>query len=144
MELIMKKNSIEYYTSFFHDGSIIAIEHHHNNMEISMQSAQMDIEDLKDDIKLSKDDCIKGKLHLENIKTISINEIPYFGILQMPYDGGDIFHFIVDKQMVELQIIWVNFPPKLDVPTVDEFSTIKITAEKIWWENIPDLFDPFW
>ncbi len=137
----MKKNLIEYYAPFFHDGSIISIEHHHNNMEISMQSAQMDIEDLKDDTKLSEHDCIRGKLHLENIKTISINEIPYFGTLQISYDKGDIFDFILDKQMVELQIIWVNFPPK---PAVNEFSTIKITAKKIWWENIPDLFDPFW
>ncbi|MGL5627151.1 MAG: hypothetical protein ACRDDW_06555 [Candidatus Rhabdochlamydia sp.] len=137
----MKKKLIEYYASFFHDGSIIAIEHHHNNMEISMQSAEMDLEDLKDDTKLSEHDRIKGKLHLENIKTISINEIPYFETWQMSYDEGGIFHFIVDKQTVELQIIWENFPPK---PTVNEFSTIKITAEKIWWENIPDLFDPFW
>jgi len=140
----MKKNLIEYYAPFFHDGSIIAIEHHHNNMEISMQSAQMDIEDLKDDTKLSEHDRIKGKLHLENIKTIIIDEIPYFGILQMSYDEGGIFCFIVDKQMVELQIIWENFPPKPDVAADDEFSTIKIAAEKIWWENIPDLFDPFW
>jgi hypothetical protein len=69
----MKKNLIEYYSQFFHDGAIVSIEHHHNNMEISMESAQMDSEDLKDDIKLSKDDCIRGKLHLENIKTISID-----------------------------------------------------------------------
>ncbi|VHO01886.1 hypothetical protein [Candidatus Rhabdochlamydia sp. T3358] len=91
--------------------------------------------------KLSEHDRIKGKLHLENIKTISINEVPYFGTLQMPYDTGSIFDFILDKQMVELQIMWVNFLPK---PDVNEFSAIKITAEKIWWENIPDLFDPFW
>jgi hypothetical protein len=137
----MKKNLIEYYSQFFHDGAIVSIEHHHNNMEISMESAQMDSEDLKDDIKLSKDDCIRGKLHLENIKTISIDEIPYFKTFQMPYDAGEICTFILDKQMVELQIIWVNFPPK---PDVNEFSTIKITAEKIWWENIPDLFHPLW
>ncbi len=137
----MKKKLIEYYAQFFHDGAIVSIEHHLNNMEISMQSAQMDLEDLKDDIKLSEHNYIKGKLHLENIKTISIDEIPYFETLQMPYDEGGIFDFIVDKQMVELQIIWVNFPPK---PNVNEFSTIKITAEKIWWENIPDLFHPLW
>ena len=137
----MKKNLIEYYAPFFHDGSIISIEHHHNNMEISMQSAQVDIEDLKDDTKLSKHDCIRGKLHLEKIKTISINKIPYFGTLQISYDKGDIFDFILDKQTVELQIIWVNFPPK---PAVNEFSTIKIIAERIWWENLPDLFDSLW
>ena len=138
--MTMKKNLIEYYASFFHDGSIIAIEHF-NNMEISTESAEMDIEDLKDDTKLSKHDRIAGKLHLENIKTISIDEIPYFGTLQMSYDEGSIFGFIVGKQTVELQIIWENFSPK---PAVNEFSTIKITAEKIWWENIPDLFDSLW
>ncbi|MGL4540356.1 MAG: hypothetical protein ACRCU0_05205 [Candidatus Rhabdochlamydia sp.] len=140
----MKKILIEYYAQFFHDGAIVSIKHHHNNIEISMQSAQMDLEDLKDDTKLSEHDRIKGKLHLENIKTISIDEIPFFETWQMSYDKGGIFDFIVDKQTVELQIIWKNFPPKPDVPAVDEFSTIKITAEKIWWENIPDLFHPLW
>src|SRR5579862_3297911 len=98
----MKKNLIEYYSQFFHDGAIVSIEHHLNNMEISMQSAEMDLEDLKDDTKLSKHNCIKGKLHLEKIKTLSINKIPYFGTWQMSYDEGDIFSFIVDNSVQDI------------------------------------------
>jgi len=106
-----------------------------------MQSAQIDIADLKDNIQLSKHERIKGILHLDKIETILINEIEYSGKLKMLYDKGSIFDFIIEKKSVELQIAWVNFPPKADV---NEFSTIKITAEKIWWENLPELYDPFW
>ena len=35
-----------------------------------------------------------------------------------------------------LGIQWGNYPPKA---RVDNFSTIIIKAEKMWWENIPDL-----
>jgi hypothetical protein len=37
-------------------------------------------------------------------------------------------------------IKWLNFPPK---ERVNDFSTIKIEVEEIFWENIIDLKDPF-
>jgi hypothetical protein len=59
----------------------------------------------------------------------------------MKYDSGNIFNLEIKKNKVEIAFSWVNFPPK---PSVNDFSTIEIEAEKIWWENIPDLADPFW
>lgn len=127
---------ISKYAAFFHDGSLMDIQHIGNNIVFSMGSAEMDEEDLKDDILLSKDDRIAGKLHVERVKSIIIDENPFLGILKKRCDNGNIFHFEIIKNNLEMMIIWENFWPN---PKVDEFVVIKIEAEKIWWENIPNL-----
>jgi hypothetical protein len=135
------KFDIKKQGGYFHDGSLIDIQHTPNQIVLSLESAEMDLIDVKDQIQLSERNTFKGKLHLENVKNISVNDIPNSGILQLPYDTGSIFDLTLTDKMIELQIVWVNFPPK---PYVNDFSTIKIEAGKIWWENIPDLHDPFW
>lgn len=134
-------NAIDFskYTGYFHDGSILSIDHKDHTIVFSMTSAEMDEEDLQDNIHLSKDDpfkCLRGKLHIEGIKEILINNVPLSGILKKEYDDGDIFKLEIKKNSVELCIIWEDFPPK---PTRNNFSVIKIDAEKIYWENIPNL-----
>ena len=106
-----------------------------------MQSAQIDKEDIREDIALSSFHRIKGKLHLENITSVFIDDALFLGKLKMLHDKGSIFDFELNENEIELQIAWVDFPPK---PDVNEFSVIKIFARNIWWENIPDLLDPFW
>ena len=101
-----------------------------------MESSEMDEEDIKNDIILAKDDRLRGKLHIEEIKSIQINDKPYLEIVKKMYDEGGIVNFEIAKNSIMLSIDWVNFPPK---PEVNDFSIIKIEAEKIWWENIPDL-----
>lgn len=128
--------NISKYTGFFHDGSILDIQHRGDKIKFSMASAEMNEEDVKDDIILSKNDSVQGKLHVEGIKNITINGKPFFGILKKIYDDGKILDFEITKSSVELSITWRNYPPK---SKVDEFSAVKITAEKIWWENIPNL-----
>ncbi len=126
---------INKYVDFFHDGSIIDIDHIGNKMTISMESAEVDEEDIKDDIALAKDARIRGKLHIEKIKSIIINNKPYLEIVKKIYDEGGIVNFEITKNSVLLSIDWVNFPPN---QKINEFSVIKVEAEKIWWENIPD------
>ncbi len=138
---IENKVMFDNYLPLFHDGAVFNIEHINANMTIFMHSAQVHKEDLKHKIELSKYDRIKGKLHLEKIRMILINGLPFSGTLKMLGDKGGIFDFLLTKNMVELQIEWVNYPPK---PSINEFSTIRIEAGQIWWENIPDLYDPFW
>lgn len=124
--------SLEKYTSFFHDGAINEINHTGDEITISMESAEMDEEDIKDDIDLSSDDRIRGKLHIEGTKSIKENNQYYTDILRMKYEDAEIFHFEINQNKVELQIKWCSYPPK---PYIEEFSTIEIEAEKIWWEN---------
>lgn len=47
----------------------------------------------------------------------------------MQFDKGRIFDFEIKETIVELDIIWVNYPPH---PNVDDFSIITIKAKKIW------------
>ena len=127
---------ISKYTAYFHDGSLFHVLHKGNKMELSMSSAEMDEEDVGKSIVLSRDNCIQGKLHLEGIKQIKINESLVENELKLLYDNGKIFDFEVSKNSIKLDIIWIDYPPK---PEIDEFSTIEIEAEKIWWETIPNL-----
>ena len=77
-----------------------------------------------------------SKLVNENPVSIqSLNETMH------KYDDGDIFDFRADVSTVKLAINWINFPPN---PEVLDFTTIIIDAEKIYWENRPDLVDPNW
>lgn len=126
---------INKYADLFHDGSIIDIDHIDNKMTIFMESAEVDEEDIKDDITLAKDDRIRGKLHIEEIKSITINNKSYLEIVKKIYDEGGIVNFEITKNSVLLSIDWVNFPPN---QKINEFSVIKVEAEKIWWENSPD------
>jgi hypothetical protein len=129
-------SDINKYVDFFHDGSINAIEQIGNKITISMESAEMDEEDIKDDIDLSRDDRIRGKLHIEGTKSIKENNQLYTDILRMKYEDAEIFHFEINLNKVELQIKWCSYPPK---PRIEDFSKIEIEAEKIWWENLPEL-----
>jgi hypothetical protein len=132
---------IQKYLHEFHDGSLIDIQHMDQEYIFSLESAEMDRADMKDDILLSERGTIKGKLHLEAIKSIQINDTPFRGQLKLLYDYGSIFDFDIRNNVVELQISWRNAPQK---PDVNDFSTIIIQADHIWWENVPDLVDPFW
>lgn len=126
---------INKYADFFHDGSIIDIDHTGKRMIIVMESAEVDKEDIKDDIPLSNDARIRGILHIEEIKSIKTNNNPRLEVLNKKYDEGGIVNFEITKNSVLLSIDWVNFPPN---PKINEFSVIEIEAKKIWWENIPD------
>ena len=50
---------------------------------------------------------------------------------------AEIFDFELKENQVEFQIIWDSIP--IDK---EDFSVVKIEAEKIWWENCPDMPDP--
>lgn len=101
-----------------------------------MESAEIDKEDLVEDIPLSKDDSIKGKFYINGIHSITINNEPFLGILKQRYDHGSIFELSVQKNFIEICVEWIDFPPKT---RRNDFSVIKIEAEKICWENIPIL-----
>lgn len=136
--MYVDKSIISKYTSYFHDGSLIAIEYGKKNTELTltMESAEVDPEDIEDPIPLSDNDRIKGKLHLKGIKNIYIDEEKLSTELKMNYDSGDIFRFKIKDNEVLFHIIWNNYPPK---KSIDDCSTITINVEDVRWENIPDL-----
>lgn len=105
-----------------------------------MESAEISPEENLDNIVLSENFTIKGKLHLEGVDLITENEKHTSVSLQMLYDSAGILHLMIDDTTVSLDLEWVNFPPHSNI-TAYSFYTIK--AKKIWWENIPDLADPF-
>ena len=137
VELIIIKK----YLHEFHDGALLGIERQGQDYILSLESAEMEHSDMKDQLMLSKRGTIKGKLHLESVEFITINDSKVQDELKMKYDYGSIFDFDIQNNIMEIQVSWRNAPQK---NYVNDFSTIVIKAKNIWWENIPDLFDPFW
>jgi hypothetical protein len=128
------------YTSYFHDGSVIDICHGNSILVLSIESAEISVEENLDNIPLSDRLTIKGKLHLEKVDFITDNEKPISAPLRMLYDSAGILHFKIRDTTVSLDLEWVNFPPHARITA---YSFYTISAKKIWWENIPDLRDPF-
>ena len=117
----------------FHDGCIIDIEHFDNKILISMESVEISEDELQEDIVLSKYNTITGKLHIEDIGKIHVNNQEFFGILIKNYDRGYIFSFDIDENKATLVISWETCPPKMYEQT--DFISIEITADIIYWEN---------
>lgn len=136
----MDNMDISIYKDFFHDGSLLAIEHQGKVIVLSMKSAEVDPEELPGDIALSSDDRIKGKLHISDVQNIEVDKKPFRGTLKKEYDSAEILDFEMEGYYtILLGISWENYPPH---PNVNEFSTIKINAGKVWWENLPELNSP--
>jgi hypothetical protein len=136
--MYIDKSIISKYTSYFHDGSLIAIDYGKNDTELTltMESAEVDPEDIKDPVPLAKEDRIKGKLHLKGIKSIYMDDEKLSTPLKMNYDDGEILHLKIKDSEVLLDISWTNYPPKA---RITDFSSITINVKDVCWENIPDL-----
>ncbi|MCA0369547.1 MAG: hypothetical protein LCH26_00375 [Proteobacteria bacterium] len=129
---------ISNYTSFFHDGSIIGIQHKGDIIKISMESAEIDKTDLYDEIQLSKDNTLKGLLIFKKIEQAGYdNDIKGLSMLA---DCGSIIRFTKAHRKVSLFIEWINYPPNENVSL---FTTLTIIANEIVWQTEPELFDPF-
>lgn len=130
---------INKYSAYFHDGGIINIRQFKDEIEISMESNQVFPEWNLNHIKLSSYETLRGKLHIKKVKKIIIDKHQTM-LLKMMYDSGDILDFAIEEaRRVVFSVIWTNLPPK---KRCNLYQHIEIEAEKIYWENIPDLFDP--
>lgn len=128
------------YTGYFHDGSLVNFKHMGNKIEISMLSADIIPEHMIENMPPLNKNRISGKLYLEGIKEIKINNKPFTGILKKTYDSGSVLDFEISGHKVFLGIEWTDYPPK---QRKSDFSAIEIEAAKIHWENIPDLSDGY-
>ena len=132
-------NIISKYDGYFHDGSIYDICHEDNVIVISMGSAEIVDEEIMQNIILSKDSTIMGKLHIEGVHKLSVGGFIVDDKFKMLSKDSDIFDFDVKGNRVSFDIIWLDFS-RTDLPTREVgFSVIEIEAEKIWWENLPDM-----
>lgn len=132
--------NIEKYTGYFHDGGLIGVKRKENNMELFLRSCEISSDEPIDRRILSKDNALKGKLCLEGVKWIKVAGKESAEIPWKDYDDGEILDLEIDDNKVFLLIEWKNWPPKPHLRTND-VSKIEIEAEKIYWENIPNLSD---
>lgn len=124
----------------FHDGSIIAIEHEHQQVRIAMESAEICPEDITENEVLTKARTIKGILTISGIRTLEVDGKQFKGRLTMQADSATILDFNVDESKVHFFVEWINFP---QTDPGWEYTDIVIEAEAIRWEDSPDIVDPY-
>lgn len=119
----------------FHDGILSAISRSGDNIAIAMESSQISPEDNREEIPLTSFHTIKGKLHLEGVKSIRMNN-KLVQRFEKTHDAGDIFDFDIEDNTVRLLVMWDDYPPKPRLHS--DMYTYEITADKIYWENLPN------
>jgi len=128
---------IKKYTAWFHDGDIKSIEYNLKELVISMMSSQIvEEEEFDNCIDLSKENVISGKLHIEGVKQIVIDDKVVQEQLMKKCQSGTVAHFDICENQVFLEIEWFEFLPR---PRTVDYNRIVITATRIWWENLPDV-----
>ncbi len=133
----MKKEYINISKYEFHDGSIFDFFHKGFNIVISMESAELLPEEVEaDGLQLSELNTLRGKLHIEGVKKITIDEAPYSQPLILKHETATILSFEITKGIVHLEIIW-----QIPFGSTD-LEEINIFAENIWWKNLPELINP--
>ena len=85
------------YLAYFHDGTLFDMQHINDEIELLLESSEMDLSDVEDDIKFSQFQTIRGKLHIHGIKSIQMDDIHLLGNLKMKYDSGNIFDLEIKK-----------------------------------------------
>jgi hypothetical protein len=138
---VIELSNLKKYASYFHDGDLLEINNMGSDYVLTLESGEMDPEDLEDPLVLSVRDTLKGKLHLEKVKRITVRNEPLSQVLKLPYDYGTIFSLKFIDHTVELKISWRNVPGK---EKVNDFSVINLECGNICWENLPDMPDLFW
>jgi hypothetical protein len=116
--------------SYFQEGTIVDILHKGKEMKLLLKSVELDQDEVEDDVTLSEDHTLSGTLCLEGISGIYIDDEPFEGVLTKIYDLGTIAELEFFENGIELQVHWVNFPPKKEMNT---FSLIEIEADKVYF-----------
>ncbi|MDE3055957.1 MAG: hypothetical protein KGI80_04625 [Verrucomicrobiota bacterium] len=123
------KMDISKYTSYFHDGSIILIERKDNKIVISMESSELDPEEVQN-ISLTKRHTIKGDLYFSDVKEISING-NYCDKKISRFNDYEIMHLEVSNKSATIEVFsWGGG----DVKSQD-YATLIIEADHIYWDN---------
>ncbi len=124
----------------FHDGCLIDIQSGIDSIVFLVESAEISQDELVEDILLSDEATIRGKLHLNEIEFIKINNAVVKDI-KKEYDYGEIVNFNITGNLVLFVVIWINKNPKQHFES--DLFKIEVKAKKIYWENIPSLINPF-
>lgn len=99
------------YAYNFHDGEIIDIKHINDKIEISMESFAFELNEIINDIFLSDWHTLKGKLHINDVKSVAIDNV-LIPQLKMVYDDYEILDLIFEHNNITILVIVRNFPPK--------------------------------
>ena len=129
-EGVEKARQLAKYSSYFHNGKITNILRFGGHINVLLSSSKINPIIMPDNISLSLDNTIEGRLHFEKLQAFNIDGKPCADIFEMAYDLGKIVSLELEEGRCCLQVIWENNPPK---PQVEILANIEIKANYICW-----------
>ena len=124
------------YVSFFHDGSLLDVNQTDNKIDLNLESAELRPEWNFDRIPLSKNNTLKGILHLEGVTQISENGI-HIKQFRKLYETNDISSMRIYHNKLIVLILWI-VQEGLRWKYSDLY-TYDFSIKSFYWENIPNL-----
>lgn len=121
------------YTAYFHDGSVINIERVGKDIDLTLESSEINPNLLQDEFVLTEENTLKGVLRLKNVKNINVAGKPVKTKLAMKYREGEILDLKIKGNKVLLLIEWSDLSIG---PFVNDVSKIEIESEKICWRDL--------
>jgi hypothetical protein len=135
MEITLNSKRDNYFTAFFHDGSITHIQHENENICITLESAEMKKEDLRDcNIRLNSEPFLqlKGVLVLESVRSVELNDALQSEDISMLDDECNVIRFDFFENKVEFFVEWYHFPVEINA---QKYMSISIEFDKAKWIN---------
>jgi hypothetical protein len=139
---VEKRINIQKYGDFFHDGRILKIQHNKDKISFALESAEIDLDDISDNLPLSTDDRLRGRLHLDRVLKILLNGKEFKGRIEMQYNHTSIYSLDMDTKIVRLFFCWEVYPVSSSLSLTP--VNLEIYAKRIYWEPVPDMVDPYW
>ena len=93
-----KKVDIKSYVDYFHDGSLIDIENINHDIVITLESAEIEPNEINDHTILSKSNTLYGKLQLKQVKAVKLDNEMYEKPLIKLYDDGEILDLEISPE----------------------------------------------
>jgi hypothetical protein len=89
------------YVLYFHDGTIIDIQQIGDALSISMESCELSVDELDEDIVLSDAHTFKGKRHLKKLNSILMNNKPMFTpLIEQALAETKSIHSLIPKDKI--------------------------------------------
>ncbi len=137
----MKNNiDIKKYDAYFHDGCLLQINHDKDSVTFLLVSSEMNPEEFEEKLPLCKDNYLRGKLHIEGVSKILLNEKEFKGKLAMQHDYAGIYNLEISTNKVFLFINWCDNGPKatIDYPPLE----LVIESKRVYWNPVFKILFP--
>ncbi|MDP1834320.1 MAG: hypothetical protein Q8K75_00175 [Chlamydiales bacterium] len=133
-----KEIEIAAYAGYFHDGRLNDLIRENGDLILVIESAQIDPNEITQNVPLSNRSTLRGKLILEKLKRAHIEGDAACGLAKIGL-YGNIIDLSIAQTSVELALAWKYCGDK----RLEYFVNLLLEAENVYWKYDANILDPY-